>query len=365
MPAGKPRRRLIGPPQVRLENRQLFEAAELFLGLGAVTFVVLIVLFLLLGLHSLLVAAVPGLVLFIATLLINRRDRHDMALVLALSGTLALAVLAVTHIGWAAGFQYYIVLAALLIFLPPGWPGAVQVLFSGAACALYLALRVHALGHAPSAAAESDSQELFHLLNAAVLFLGVALLARFYRSAARIAEAKLKISFRELERSARTDPLTLLLNRRGITERMEVEAIRGKRSGSPFAMVLADIDDFHEINDRFGHDHGDGVLMTLANLMDEVLREQDQVARWSGEQFMMVLPETDLDGGTTAADRVRQRIAEHPIFLEGEPYEVTLTYGVSTWTKQKRIEDTVREAEHALQLGKEAGKDRVVSSGEG
>ena len=101
---------------------------------------------------------------------------------------------------------------------------------------------------------------------------------------------------KQLEFAAKTDPLTQLPNRRDMLGRIEYEKIRFERSHQPFTLALCDIDDFKRINDTFGHDCGDVILVTITRMMRSTIRKQDHLARWGGEEFLFVFPETDLGG---------------------------------------------------------------------
>jgi diguanylate cyclase (GGDEF)-like protein len=102
---------------------------------------------------------------------------------------------------------------------------------------------------------------------------------------------------------SRTDPLTKLSNRRDMLEKIEFERIRFERSKRPFVFILCDIDKFKNFNDEYGHKTGDFVLVSIAKLMLETMRKQDQVCRWGGEEFLLLLPETEFEGGGILAEK--------------------------------------------------------------
>jgi diguanylate cyclase (GGDEF)-like protein len=165
---------------------------------------------------------------------------------------------------------------------------------------------------------------------------------------------------REMRRLSRTDPLTGLPNRRAAGERLADEGARLRRGGRPCAVAMADIDDFKRVNDRHGHDRGDAVLVRVAQILRGGLREQDLVGRWGGEEFLLVLPDTTLDGGRALAEKLRELVARSPLLEERPEHFITLTVGVAEMTAEVSVEESVRRADHALLSGKSAGKDRVV-----
>jgi len=177
-------------------------------------------------------------------------------------------------------------------------------------------------------------------------------------------ERALKEATKKLEELARTDPLTGLLNRRGLMEMMEYEIKRAKRSGKRFSIIMGDIDHFKEINDLFGHDTGDIILENLADIMKKSLRSQDIISRWGGEEFLILLPETPLAGAQCVAEKLRQKIMEHVHQIRDMEFNVTITFGVSEVKSDFDTEICIKRADNALYQGKENGRNRVMASGD-
>jgi len=173
------------------------------------------------------------------------------------------------------------------------------------------------------------------------------------------AEDKLKYANKKFELLARTDPLTQLSNRRDVMEKIKYEKRRFGRSEKPFGIIICDIDDFKSINDRFGHDTGDEVLKTLANIMCMNVRKQDTVSRWGGEEFLLLLPQTDIEGGIILAEKIRLKVKSKEFNFFGNKIHVTLTMGLSIYKKNKTIDETINQADQALYMGKKLGKDCV------
>jgi diguanylate cyclase (GGDEF)-like protein/putative nucleotidyltransferase with HDIG domain len=158
--------------------------------------------------------------------------------------------------------------------------------------------------------------------------------------------------------AARTDALTGLLNRRGFEERMEAELERAKRSGRPVTVVVGDLDHFKSVNDRFGHRVGDQTLQRFASVAGSVKRRIDDLARIGGEEFALVLPDTDEHGGFLVAERLRRAVRDHG--LTGEA-AVTVSFGVATCPRHAATsEQLLHCADQALYLAKQLGRDRSV-----
>lgn len=162
---------------------------------------------------------------------------------------------------------------------------------------------------------------------------------------------------------SRHDSLTGLLNRRYLLERLEETRTRAHRTGTPYTVIMVDIDRFKAFNDRHGHECGDLVLRSAANAMSRSLRATDFVGRWGGEEFLIILPETDMAGGFDLGERIRLEVAGSPVEYRGETLHVTVTVGVATCLDaEEAIDDNVRRADSALLEGKAQGRNRTVAA---
>jgi diguanylate cyclase (GGDEF)-like protein len=165
---------------------------------------------------------------------------------------------------------------------------------------------------------------------------------------------------RTVEKQALVDGLTGLANRRLCAAALEQELARAERFGEPFALVLADIDDFKAVNDRFGHPTGDEVLRAFADRLQGSIREVDLAGRWGGEEFAVLLPETDLEGGAKLAERIRHTFAEQELVAaNGHTFQVTASFGVAAFPAASSPEQLVADADRALYDAKRSGKNRV------
>ena len=169
---------------------------------------------------------------------------------------------------------------------------------------------------------------------------------------------------RELERLARTDPLTGIGNRRRFDEHLEAEVARAPRSSEPLSLLLCDVDFFKAYNDRYGHQQGDACLAQVARALEGVIqRPADLAARYGGEEFALVLPQTSAEGARSRAERVRTAVRDLAIPHEASSGRdrVTISVGVATVTGAWMPSQIVALADRALYEAKAAGRDCVVA----
>ncbi|WP_456402311.1 GGDEF domain-containing protein [Persephonella sp.] len=155
---------------------------------------------------------------------------------------------------------------------------------------------------------------------------------------------------------AEIDPLTGIYNKGKFNELLRFELERNKRYGRPLSIILFDIDHFKKINDAFGHQTGDYVLKTLAKIVSSNIRATDYFARWGGEEFVILAPETDLEGAQILAEKIRKSIEEYPFDVVGQ---VTSSFGVTEATSKDTVDSFVKRADAALYKAKDKGRNRV------
>jgi two-component system, cell cycle response regulator len=165
---------------------------------------------------------------------------------------------------------------------------------------------------------------------------------------------------RMVSNQALVDGLTGLANRRACEETLNGELARAERFPGPLAVVVADLDDFKDVNDSYGHQAGDVVLREFARLLEENVRDVDLAGRWGGEEFLLVLPGTDLAGAARVAERVRRALTARTLLsVDGEPVPVKASFGVAAYPHGRSPAELFAAADIALYEAKRAGKNRV------
>ncbi|RLE22863.1 MAG: hypothetical protein DRJ08_03480 [Acidobacteria bacterium] len=165
---------------------------------------------------------------------------------------------------------------------------------------------------------------------------------------------------RELDSLSRHDPLTGLSNRRDVMEKTRLEHARSIRNKNPLTICICDIDLFKSVNDTYGHQAGDAVLIKLAGIFRDSFRETDILGRWGGEEFIFIFPETDSFGAKESVEKLRKRISSTSVRFEGKEIKVTLTFGISQCDIEVSIDTCISKADEALYKGKSSGRNRVV-----
>jgi two-component system cell cycle response regulator len=159
-----------------------------------------------------------------------------------------------------------------------------------------------------------------------------------------------------LESMLREDTLTGLSNRRAVLTQLAGMVSAARRHGHPLSIAILDLDHFKRINDTHGHKVGDDVLVAAAHAMGTHLRAEDQLGRLGGEEFLVLLPDTDREAAGHVAEKLRAEVADAPT-----PVPVTVSIGVATWDGEAP-EDLLHRADEALYAAKEAGRDRVLAA---
>jgi diguanylate cyclase (GGDEF)-like protein len=161
---------------------------------------------------------------------------------------------------------------------------------------------------------------------------------------------------RQLQTISVSDRLTGLYNRLRLDQVLEEEVARKGRSGSPLSVILIDIDHFKSVNDTHGHQIGDQVLVAVAKLLIDGSREIDVVGRWGGEEFLIVCPETPLDGAKVLAEKLRILISVHAFAVVGKK---TGSFGVASLRDEEGFEALIARADSAMYCAKKNGRNRV------
>lgn len=298
-------------------------------------------------------------------LLLNQMGYTQAAFIAGILNSSAFSLVSTYLLGWTSGFYFTALLIVPIIFMNSSLRLLFKSLLTSAIIALLLAVFFFSWGQNALWFLEESVLYGLSAFNLAITAVILSITVHFLHSTAADAETALIHANKKLASLATTDPVTNLVNRRIILSRIEQEKERMQRGGKPFALIMLDVDHFKNINDQYGHGAGDFVLVNLAEMISVSIRKQDEVARWGGDEFLVLLPETDLEGGKTVAEKIRTRINTVPFYYRDTLISVTATYGVGVCEPNAGIGNVIRKADQALYQGKQTGRDRIILSSQG
>ena len=170
-----------------------------------------------------------------------------------------------------------------------------------------------------------------------------------------------------LEYQTQVDSLTGLFNRRAFEKKIQEEFDRSLRYHNPFSLLILDVDNFKTINDTYGHHGGDAVLVKISETLRDKTRKSDFPSRYGGEEFVLILPETDLDNAVQVAGKIHEAIRTHAFGTSTDPFNLTVSIGVSSTSSQFYSDwrQMLADADRALYVAKNSGKDRIEICGSG
>jgi diguanylate cyclase len=297
--------------------------------------------------------------LWIGILLINRRGFHQLGFLAGALNSAIFALLTTWLLGWNSGFYFLALLIIPIIFHNSYNNHWLKCTLSFAILAVVMGLFILSWRQASYWVLSEGILRLLSVINLLFTVILLAVTGHFFETAASDAEKALIQTNKKLASLATTDPVTNLVNRRIILSRIEQEKNRMERGGKSFVLIMIDIDNFKQVNDEYGHTGGDFVLVNLAELISLALRKQDEVARWGGDEFLIMLPETDTEGGQIVAEKIRTKVNTTPFNYRELSIPVTVTLGIASCDPGAGVGSCIRKADQALYVGKQAGKNRV------
>jgi diguanylate cyclase (GGDEF)-like protein len=336
---------------IKERRPQFWQVAKRCCQIAASVDICFFFLFHLLGSPILAWINVASVAMYVVAYLALGKQHNKLAISLIWAEVVIHAALGIVLIGWDSGFHYYLLMFIPALFVSMRLKGAVMALLG--LWSYYVGLYVMMWFVEPLQPIASGALLAVNLFNLSVVFAMFSYLSFFYLKTVTAAN-------RKLWKMATTDPLTRLFNRRHMTHLAKKELSRYERSGHPVSFIVLDIDHFKVINDQHGHDAGDYVLTEVARVIQERLRTQDLIARWGGEEFLAILPETTLKDALAGAERIREGLLAHEWRVpNGELITLTISAGVSEFRPDDDFNSAINRADRALFSSKERGRNRV------
>lgn len=278
-------------------------------------------------------------------------NRQRLGVILICTEVFLHAALGIVLIGWESGFHYF-----LLMFIPGICISSRRKPALIALCmlfAFYTGLSLLQWIIDPIQPINPFALNVVHVFNLSVVFVMFSYLSFYYLKTVRRAQNELQIL-------ATTDPLTALFNRRHMTYLADQEVKRTDRSNNCISVMLIDLDHFKNINDQFGHTVGDKVLIAAAKILNKEVRQQDLVARWGGEEFLIILPDSGGEDAKLSAERIRKAFQDYDWLSILQKHErLTLSAGVCELGKTENLSTAIARADRALYKCKGLGRNRI------
>ena len=294
---------------------------------------------------------IGSVITWISGWIINRKGYSFFAIILLTFEVAVHTIATVYYLGWESGFQYYL-FGAIPFTMFNNRLKTPAIIFATSIITLLFVGLYHYSHIWQAVKIKHSVVELFFYTNSFITFFGIAISSFYFRYAA-------SKSFNEVSFLANTDELTGLWNRRKAN--LELQRWLVVKEVQPFSLIICDIDDFKKVNDNHGHLVGDKVIHKVAKKLQENLRHHEMVSRWGGEEFLIALPNTELDHAKNIAMRIRDSI-NHMLILDHEfEIKITLTYGVTEYKEGMTLEELIRASDQKMYKGKQSGKDCVVA----
>ena len=307
---------------------------------------------------ELTVVAFIGGIIWTCLYLLTKSSYRKLAYYLSLLEFFFFSIFFVLKIGWDSGIYFQLLLLLPLTIINVQLQRKVRILICGITIACLGAL--YPISHIlrQDVSIPAIFNQILFMFN--LLLSSAILVVISFSSEAEKALAHLEIysANQKLMTLANTDPLTNLLNRRIMMTYIEKEKEKVDQGGKSFSLIMMDVDNFKQINDEYGHDAGDFVLLKLGELIRAGVRANDLISRWGGDEFLIMLLETELNNCEIVAEKIRLRVVNSPFIYQDFEIPVTITLGISICDRESGVGNSLRKADLALYKGKQEGKNR-------
>ncbi len=306
--------------------------------------------------------------LFLVTFVISlvNKERYMTVYFIMILGIIIFTIFCNLVIGWESGYsvQFFSAISGSFYFpfvIKSEKRKSLSLTFCVTLFLSYILSYILSQMLAPIAPLSPTWTRVFFIMNVVISFSIIIMLSYMFVWELLNKQKILTMQNEQLDELAHKDPLTHLLNRRSMNEKMTLRMEQLKLTGKRFTLVIGDIDDFKKVNDNYGHEAGDIVLITVSDIIRQNVGGGGIVCRWGGEEILMILNES-LESATEVTDRIRKRIDENIVNHEGNQIHVSMTFGVAESIPGYKIEHLIQQADDRLYYGKKHGKNQVVTS---
>ncbi len=319
--------------------------------------------------------AVTGCAVFLAfsfySAYLTYHERTNMALFIYYLSTLAWVAICSVLFGFNSSIDVFMIIITLLVYTTNYLPILMKFVISLVVFGLELFLYIYQIAYGPQVVLGSTISNVIQILNAVILFISMTIVMAVFTNDTMKTEAKLAKYNEKLHKLAGQDPLTKLPNRRSILDYMKNCISSCDQHYSGMCVAMGDIDFFKKVNDTYGHDAGDEVLKSLANLFMENMKGKGMVARWGGEEFLFVYENMNLDDAAVYMEEMLRKVRAIHVLYGGNDITFTMTFGITDVdirmdknSNDEEITDNINsavgEADQKLYYGKKNGRNKVV-----
>ena len=282
---------------------------------------------------------------------------------IALSEIMVFSVAATVAVGWSCGFCLYLICLIPAPFFMPYEKLHTSIFSSAVLAAAFIGTRIYVsdekvLTHA----IDNSSQAMkMYVFNSVFAVLTMIFMAVMYVVSRMISTRMMNEKAEELRQLASIDPLTQLFNRRAMTEYIKTVHEAAEETGRSYAVVIADIDNFKKINDRYGHSVGDEVLKKVSSTMTGSLPSESYICRWGGEEILFIIPDCREERAGIICEQIRNDISRLKFTSKGREFNISMTFGLVMADLGKSYETSINLADDYLYCGKENGKNIVIT----
>ncbi len=265
-------------------------------------------------------------------------------------------ILAATMLyGWEGGFQFFLILLMILYsFGESGYNGK-KLIFDIVCFVMFVVFVLFFKGN-DGVIPIAGMDRIIQILNILVFCVSVAWVSSTFSTESQEYEEKIVKYNEQLKIEAGEDALTGLKNRRSTKEVLE-KLVDNK---IPFSICMCDIDYFKNINDTYGHEFGDEVLVAISCVFKKMTTDNEYVSRWGGEEFLLIFPRLNGDDAYMKVDRIKDEIKKIAVPHGDKNVSITMTYGLTEYDLGKNLEHNIKEVDEKLYMGKQSGRDRIV-----
>jgi diguanylate cyclase len=315
-----------------------------------------LLLFIILRIPVLITAHAVSLCFCILALWLLRSVSFKAIAVLAWIDLISQALISSEVLGWQSGFLLYLLLLLPITFLYEIASPAKRAFLVEFALACYLLLDYHFFDQPPMIVVHPLIALLIRYMNVLICFGGLSYLLHFHISYWQ--EYK-----RALPLEPETDQLTGLHNRQAMLLKIDEILSSASIHKQHMSLIVADIDNFKILNEQYGHNTGDAMLVYVAQILHDSIRHNDRASRWGGGEFLVLLPGGSLQSAEQIAQRVQEKLQSKPLKSEGKTISVFMTLGVAELLPDEDFNQCLVRADMALRRGKENGRNRIELAG--